>query len=52
MEHYLIVIGVLINCAYIIINRFVTRIPAPIAIPILLIGIGLILTGAILTQVA
>ena len=48
MERYLIIIGLLINVAYMLINRFIYKLPDWAAIPVLLLGIGLILTGAYL----
>ena len=50
MERYLIVIGLLINSGYMIINRFVHKFPNWAAIPVMLLGIGLMLTGLILTK--
>ena len=49
MEKYLIIIGLLINSAYMIINRFSYKFPNWAAIPILLLGVVLMLTGLILT---
>lgn len=45
--NYLIAIGLLINSACIVINRFVRKLPAGIAIPAYLVGIICILLGAI-----
>ncbi|MDD6051151.1 MAG: hypothetical protein PUC00_07765 [Clostridiales bacterium] len=43
----LIAIGMLINSACVVINRFVRRIPERIAIPSYLVGIVLIILGFI-----
>ena len=42
-----VIIGLLINLAFQLINRFVVKIPCKIAIPILLIGIACLLIGAV-----
>ncbi|MBQ7139866.1 MAG: hypothetical protein IJO39_12825 [Clostridia bacterium] len=42
-----IVIGLLINVAFQIVNRFVVKIPNKMAILILLIGIACLLIGAV-----
>lgn len=42
-----VIIGLLINLAFQLINRFVVKIPSKIAIPILLIGIACLLIGAV-----
>ena len=47
MENYLLIVGVLLNSALIVINRFVYRLPSWIQIPLLLVGIGLILGGMV-----
>lgn len=45
-----IVIGLIIDVVYIIINRFVVKIPHKIAIPVLLTGIACLLIGAVQQQ--
>ena len=42
-----IVIGLLINVAFQLVNRFVVKVPSKIAIPVLLIGIACLLIGAV-----
>ena len=42
-----ILIGLLVNVAFQLVNRFVVKIPCKIAIPILLIGIACLLIGAV-----
>ena len=46
----LLLIGILINCGYTCLNRFWKPIPNLIAIPILLLGIGLMIAGAFLSN--
>ena len=41
------IVGLLINVAFQLVNRFVVKIPSKIAIPILLIGIACLLIGAV-----
>ncbi|MGM9602062.1 MAG: hypothetical protein ACI3W5_10870 [Faecousia sp.] len=48
MEMYLIAAGLLLNSALITINRFWKHIPDKFYLPGLILGIVLILTGAIL----
>ncbi len=48
----LLLIGILINCSYTCLNRFWKPLPNVIAIPILLLGIGLMIAGAFLTRAA
>lgn len=50
MGKYLLIAGVLLNSALLIINRFVKRMPNGVQIPLLLIGIGLILTGFLIMK--
>lgn len=50
MERYLIIIGLLLNSAYIIVNRYIRELPNWVAIPVLLICISLMITGAFLTK--
>ncbi|MGN0755139.1 MAG: hypothetical protein ACI4ME_11855 [Aristaeellaceae bacterium] len=45
--NYLIAIGLLVNGACIVINRFVRKLPNKVAIPAYLVGIALILLGII-----
>ena len=42
-----IVIGLIMEAAYLIINRFVVKIPCKIAIPILLVGIACLIVGTV-----
>ena len=42
-----ILIGLLVNVAFQLVNRFVVKIPSKIAIPVLLVGIACLLIGAI-----
>lgn len=48
MGNYLIVAGLLLNSALIVINRFIYRLPDWLQIPLLLLGIGPIASGAIM----
>lgn len=50
MGNYLLAAGLLLNSALIVINRFVYHLPNWLEIPLLLLGIGLILTGGILMR--
>jgi hypothetical protein len=50
MENYLLIVGVLLNSALIIINRFVYRLPNWIQIPLCLLGIGLIVAGMVMMR--
>lgn len=50
MGQYFLNAGILLNTALIIINRFVKRLPDAVQIPLLILGIGLILTGFILLR--
>ncbi len=50
MENYLLIGGLLLNSALIVINRFVYRLPNWLEIPLLLLGIGLILSGFVLMR--
>ncbi len=45
MDNYFLIAGVLLNSALIVTNRFVTRLPNWLQIPLLLLGLGLIFTG-------
>ena len=47
---YLLIAGVLLNSVLLIINRFVKRLPNGVQIPLLLVGIGLILFGFLITK--
>ena len=40
-----VIVGLLINVAYNMVNRFVVKIPSKIAIPILVIGIACLVIG-------
>lgn len=50
MGKYFLNAGILLNTALIVINRFVRRLPDTVQIPLLILGIGLILTGFILLR--
>ena len=50
MGKYFLNAGILLNTALIVINRFVKRLPDAVQIPLLILGIGLILTGFILLR--
>ena len=50
MGNYLLAAGLLLNSALIVINRFVYRLPNWLQIPLLLLGIGLILTGGLMMR--
>ncbi len=47
MENYYIVAGLLLNSALITFNRFVRKLPDWLYLPGLILGIVLILTGAV-----
>jgi len=40
--------GILLNCALIVINRFVVKIPGKIQIPLCLVGIALLIVGLVM----
>lgn len=40
--------GILLNCALIVINRFVVRIPGKIQTPLCLVGIALLIMGLVM----
>ena len=44
MNHFLIA-GILLNTILIVVNRFVKQLPNAVQIPLLLLGIGLLITG-------
>lgn len=48
--NYVLIAGILLNTALIVINRFIKRLPDWLQIPLLIAGIGLILTGGILMR--
>ena len=50
MERYLIAAGLVLNSLVIVVNRFIKEIPDWIAIPLLVIGIALMITGAFLMK--
>ena len=52
MDNYFLIAGILLNSILIVVNRFIKRLPNYIEIPLLLLGIGLIITGWILTKKA
>ena len=52
MEKYLLIAGILLNSVLIVVNRFVKKLPNHIQIPLLLVGIGLIFTGLLLSKSA
>lgn len=41
------IVGLLINVVFQLVNRFVVKVPSKIAIPVLLIGIACLLIGAV-----
>ena len=47
MDNYFLIAGILLNSILIVVNRFIKRLPNYIDIPLLLLGIGLIITGLI-----
>ncbi len=40
--------GILLNCALIVINRFVVKIPSKVQIPLCLVGIALLIVGLVM----
>lgn len=50
MGNYLLAAGLLLNSALIVINRFVKHLPDWVHIPLLILGIGLILTGGLMMR--
>lgn len=48
--NYFLIAGILLNSVLIVVNRFVYRLPNPVQIPLLLLGIGLIIAGLIMTR--
>ncbi len=48
--NHLLIAGILLNTVLIVVNRFVYRLPNWIQIPLLLVGIGLILSGMIMMR--
>ena len=46
--NYFLVAGILLNSVLIVVNRFVKRLPNCVQIPLLLLGIGLMITGLII----
>ena len=48
--NYFLIAGILLNSALIVVNRFVKRPPNRMQIPLLLLGIGLIAAGLIMTK--
>ena len=46
--NYFLIAGILLNSALIVINRFVYRLPDWLQFPLLLLGIGLMITGLIM----
>lgn len=52
MGRYMILAGILLNSLLIIINRFVKHLPDWLQIPLLILGIGLMIGGLILTKTA
>ena len=45
MGNYLLAAGLLLNSSLIVINRFIFRLPNRLQIPLLILGIGMIITG-------
>lgn len=50
MGNYLLAVGLLFNSGLIIVNRFVKHIPDKLYLPGMILGICLIITGAILMK--
>lgn len=50
MGNYLLAAGLLLNSALIVINRFIYRLPDKIQIPLLILGIGLIISGGLMMR--
>ena len=50
MGNYFLIAGLLLNSTLIVINRFVKRLPDWLQIPLLLVGIGLIITGGLMMR--
>lgn len=50
MEQYLIPAGLVLNSLLIVINRFVKHLPDWVYLPGLILGIGLIIAGAVMTR--
>lgn len=50
MNHYLLMSGILLNTALIVINRFIYKLPNWLQIPLLLVAIGLLIAGLILSS--
>ena len=50
MDNGFLIAGILLNTVLIVVNRFVKRLPNCVEIPLLLVGIGLMITGLILTK--
>ena len=48
--NYFLFAGILLNSVLIVVNRFVYRLPNQVQIPLLLLGIGLIIAGLIMTR--
>lgn len=50
MGKYLVIIGLLMNSALIVINRFIKRLPDALQLPLMILGIIMMFAGAILTK--
>ena len=48
--NYCLIAGILLNTVLGVVNRFLYRLPNWIQIPLLLIGIGLMITGMVMTR--
>lgn len=48
--NYLIIFGLLFNSAVITVNRFWKRFPDKVYLPCLILGIGCIIVGALMTK--
>lgn len=49
MDHRIFLLaGILLNCALIVINRFVVKIPSKVQIPLCLVGIALLIVGLVM----
>ena len=45
--NWFLIAGLLLNCALIVINRFVCKLPNKVQLPLLIAGIGLMIVGLV-----
>ena len=45
--NWCLIIGLLLNCALIVVNRFVHKLPDKVQIPLLILGIALLIIGIV-----